>query len=82
MVSPDTLLRCGAGLSLALLLVASAFAMLALRQRRIAVQRSLALLQKLGGDSLAEIRPRLATLRTPRLSDLPMSNAPWSFGYE
>ena len=41
-----------------------------------------ALLQKLGGDSLAEIRPRLATLRKPRLSDLPMSNAPWSFGYE
>lgn len=41
-----------------------------------------ALLQKLGGDSLAEIRPRLATLRQPRLTDLPMNNAPWSFGYE
>ena len=31
-----------------------------------------ALLEKLGGDSLAEIRPRLAALRTANLGDLPM----------
>ena len=31
-----------------------------------------ALLEKLGGDSLDEIRPRFTALRRPRLSDLPM----------
>jgi chorismate synthase len=41
-----------------------------------------ALLDKLGGDSLAEIRPRFAALRRPRLDDLPMRGAPWRFGYE
>jgi len=41
-----------------------------------------AMLEKLGGDSLAEIRPRLATLRQARLADLPMDNLPWRFGYE
>ncbi len=41
-----------------------------------------ALLEKLGGDSLAEMRPRFAALRRARLSDLPMDNAPWNFGYE
>lgn len=40
------------------------------------------LLRKLGGDSLDEIRPRLAALRQSRLSDLPMDNEPWRFGYE
>ncbi len=41
-----------------------------------------AMLEKLGGDSLAEIRPRLAALRQARLADLPMDNLPWRFGYE
>jgi chorismate synthase len=33
-----------------------------------------ALLEKLGGDSLAEMRPRFAALRQARLEDLPMDN--------
>jgi chorismate synthase len=33
-----------------------------------------ALLEKLGGDSLAEMRPRFAALRQTRLEDLPMLN--------
>ena len=33
-----------------------------------------ALLEKLGGDSLAELRPRFAALRQARLEDLPMGN--------
>jgi chorismate synthase len=33
-----------------------------------------ALLEKLGGDSLAEMRPRFALLRQTRLDDLPMDN--------
>lgn len=40
------------------------------------------LLEKLGGDSLSEIMPRFATLRRPRLADLPMDNMPWSFAYD
>jgi chorismate synthase len=40
-----------------------------------------ALLEKLGGDSLEEIRPRLFALRQMRLSHLPMDGAPWRFGY-
>lgn len=40
------------------------------------------LLEKLGGDSLSEMLPRFATLRRPRLSDLPMDNLPWSFAYD
>ncbi len=35
-----------------------------------------ALLEKLGGDSLDEIRPRFAALRQARLGDLPMDNTP------
>jgi len=38
-----------------------------------------ALLEKLGGDSLDEIRPRLAGLRQARLADLEMDNVPWRF---
>lgn len=34
-----------------------------------------ALLEKLGGDSLAEMQPRFAALRRPRLSDLTMDGA-------
>lgn len=36
-----------------------------------------ALLEKLGGDSLDEIRPRLASLRRLRLPDLQLDNTPW-----
>ena len=39
------------------------------------------LLDKLGGDSLDELRGRFAALRRPRLSDLRMQNTPWRFGY-
>jgi chorismate synthase len=41
-----------------------------------------ALVEKLGGDSLEEMRPRYETLRQARLSDLPMDNTEWRFGYE
>lgn len=41
-----------------------------------------ALLEKLGGDSLAELRERLGRLRRLRLSDLPMDGVPWRLGYE
>ncbi len=41
-----------------------------------------ALLEKLGGDSLAEMQPRFAALRQARLEDLPMDNTPWRFGIE
>lgn len=40
------------------------------------------LLNKLGGDSLEEIKPRFETLRRARLEDLPMDNAAWRFGYD
>jgi chorismate synthase len=33
-----------------------------------------ALIEKLGGDSLAEMKPRFETLRRARLEDLPMDN--------
>jgi chorismate synthase len=35
-----------------------------------------ALLEKLGGDSMAEMQPRFETLRKVRLEDLPMDNQP------
>ncbi len=38
-----------------------------------------ALLEKLGGDSLAEMRPRFESLRRMRLSDLPMDGTPHRF---
>jgi chorismate synthase len=41
-----------------------------------------ALLEKLGGDSLAEMLPRFEALRRSRLDDLPMDNMPWRFGYQ
>ncbi|MBS1251162.1 MAG: Chorismate synthase [Anaerolineales bacterium] len=40
-----------------------------------------ALLEKLGGDSLNEMRPRFEALRRSRLEDLPLDNQPWRFGY-
>jgi chorismate synthase len=41
-----------------------------------------ALLEKLGGDSLEEMRPRFAALRQARLEDLPKNDTPWRFGFE
>jgi len=41
-----------------------------------------ALLEKLGGDSLDELRTRFATLRRAHLDDLTMDNVDWRFGYE
>jgi len=41
-----------------------------------------ALIEKLGGDSLAEMRPRFDMLRRGRLDELPMDGATWWFGYE
>lgn len=41
-----------------------------------------ALIEKLGGDSLAEMQPRFAALRGNKLVDLPMDNIEWRFGYE
>jgi chorismate synthase len=38
-----------------------------------------ALIEKLGGDSLEEMRPRFETLRRARLEDLMMDNVPWQF---
>ncbi len=41
-----------------------------------------ALIEKLGGDSLAEMRPRFDALRQSRLDELPMDGEAWRFGYE
>ncbi|HLY26952.1 MAG TPA: chorismate synthase, partial [Aggregatilineales bacterium] len=41
-----------------------------------------ALVEKLGGDSMEEMRPRFAALRGNRLEDLPMDNRPWQFNYD
>ncbi len=41
-----------------------------------------ALIEKLGGDSLDEMRPRFGALRRAHLDDLPMDNLEWRFGYE
>ncbi len=41
-----------------------------------------ALLEKLGGDSIEEMKPRFENLRQSRLQDLPMDNVTWRFGYE
>jgi chorismate synthase len=38
-----------------------------------------ALLEKLGGDSLAEMRPRFEALRRGTLEELEMDNVPWRF---
>jgi chorismate synthase len=48
----------------------------------VAIVLADALLEKLGGDSIAEMRPRFEQLRRLRLEDLPMQNTPWRFGYE
>jgi len=41
-----------------------------------------ALIEKLGGDSLAEMKPRFDALRQMRLEQLAMDNVPWRFGYD
>lgn len=41
-----------------------------------------ALLEKLGGDSIEEMKPRFAALRRNKVSDLPMDNVEWRFGYD
>ncbi len=41
-----------------------------------------ALLEKLGGDSMVELQPRLVSLRQARLGDLEMDNRPWRFGFD
>ncbi|HSD83397.1 MAG TPA: chorismate synthase, partial [Anaerolineae bacterium] len=38
-----------------------------------------ALSEKLGGDSLLEMKPRFAQLRQARLEDLLMDNVKWKF---
>ncbi|NJL94649.1 MAG: chorismate synthase [Anaerolineae bacterium] len=40
-----------------------------------------ALLEKLGGDSIAEMQPRFALLRRNQLDALQMWDEPWRFGY-
>ena len=41
-----------------------------------------ALAEKLGGDSIEEMKPRFDALKRNRLSDVPMDNAEWRFGFE
>ncbi len=41
-----------------------------------------ALQEKLGGDSIGEMKPRFESLRRNRLEDLPMDDREWRFGYE
>lgn len=41
-----------------------------------------ALLEKLGGDSIDEMKPRYEALRRLRLDQLPMDNVPWRFGFQ
>lgn len=48
----------------------------------MAIALTEALQEKLGGDSIEEIKPRFAALRRNRVSDLPMDNVDWRFGYE
>lgn len=48
----------------------------------VAITLANALLEKVGGDSLAEMLPRFAALRRARLDELVMDNKPWKFRYE
>ncbi|MEO1443550.1 MAG: chorismate synthase, partial [Chloroflexota bacterium] len=41
-----------------------------------------ALAEKLGGDSIEEMKPRFEALRKSNLSDLPMDNTDWRFNFE
>ena len=40
------------------------------------------LMEKLGGDSIGEMKPRFDSLRRNSLDDLPMDNRLWRFGYD
>jgi chorismate synthase len=48
----------------------------------VAIVLADALLEKLGGDSIAEMRPRFEVLRRSHTADLPMDNQPWRFGFQ
>ncbi|MCU0690622.1 MAG: chorismate synthase, partial [Polyangiaceae bacterium] len=41
-----------------------------------------ALLEKLGGDSMDELKARFDTLRRSHIADLPMNDQRWRFGYD
>ena len=41
-----------------------------------------ALLRKLGGDSLDDLRPRFDALRRGHIDELPMDNVPWRFDFQ
>jgi chorismate synthase len=41
-----------------------------------------ALMEKLGGDSIKEMKPRFERLALAKLEDLPMKSTAWRFGYE
>ena len=47
-----------------------------------AITMAEAVIEKLGGDSLDEMKARLTTLRQARLQDLPMDDESWRFGFE
>ncbi len=47
----------------------------------LAIPLANSLLEKLGGDSIAEMEPRFAGLCRARLEDLPMDNTAWRFDY-
>ena len=40
------------------------------------------LLEKLGGDSIEEMKPRYESLRRNNVNDVPMDNVSWRFGYD
>jgi hypothetical protein len=41
-----------------------------------------AMLEKLGGDTLAELKARLALLPGSRAESFDLANTPWRFGYD
>jgi chorismate synthase len=47
----------------------------------VAFTLACALLEKVGGDSVDEMRPRFEALRRARLADLPMDARPWRLAY-
>jgi chorismate synthase len=40
------------------------------------------LLEKLGGDSIPEMKPRFEQLKKGNIADYAMHNTEWRFGYE
>lgn len=47
----------------------------------VAITLAKALVEKLGGDSIAEMQPRFKNLRRSHVEDLPQANQPWRFGF-